>query len=263
MGSVQQLDTELILALKRLLYIEVLIKVLKIGGFFMNISVAMTTFNGEKYLHSQLNSILIQLGNDDEVIICDDGSTDETIKIIENYISEDNRISLFKNKRKGVVLNFEDAISKCNNELIFLSDQDDIWNREKVNVIKAAFRHGNETLILHNAIDFYENTNEENILIHKMKHGLIRNIIKSCYWGCCMAFKKELVKDILPFPQDLVAHDQWIGIIAESKKESKFVNESLIKHRRHDKNVTKRLPFNKKISFRFNLSKCYLKFYKR
>ncbi|MGV2939586.1 glycosyltransferase [Mesobacillus sp. LC4] len=227
----------------------------------MNISVAMATYNGEKFILDQVNSIIKQLNSNDEIIICDDGSVDNTVKIIEDLMRTEKRIKLFRNQHKGVVKNFEDAIRQCNNEIIFLSDQDDIWEEPKVRIIRNIFEHSDKLLILHNAIDFSEEqSNLKKELIPDMYHGVYRNIYKSCYWGCCMAFKRELVNYILPFPENLVSHDQWIGIIAESSQDSEFVNEPLIKHRRHSSNVTKNLSLNKKIQFRLNLLLRYLKY---
>jgi len=224
----------------------------------MNVSVAMTTYNGEKYLDKQLDSILNQLGVDDELIISDDGSLDKTISIIEDYMINDKRIKLYKNNHKNVVLNFESAISKCKNDLIFLSDQDDIWCDNKVNTVKKHLDKSDYLLVLHNAkkINGFNDVLDE-YLIKNMKHGIMRNLFLSSYWGCCMAFKKELVNDILPFPKNLVAHDQYIGIIAESKRKSKFISENLILHRVHERNVSKRLSLINKVKFRVNLLKCY------
>lgn len=211
----------------------------------------MTTYNGEKYLNEQLQSILIQLEKNDEIIVCDDGSTDATLNILEDYRTKDSRLKIYKNKNKGVILNFEDAISKCNNDIIFLCDQDDIWLDNKVKLVKSELTSKNKTLVLHNGLDIYENGSENTILIKNMKHGVIRNIIRSNYWGCCMAFKKELVPHIIPFPKNVVAHDQWIGIIGEKRKESFFLDENLIFHRRHNNNVTRKLPYIDRIKFRF------------
>jgi glycosyltransferase involved in cell wall biosynthesis len=227
----------------------------------MKISVAMATYNGEEYLLDQINSIVKQLGPDDEIIICDDGSVDNTIKIIENLMYKEKRIYLFENKHKGVVKSFEDAIGWCKNDIIFLSDQDDIWETAKVKQIKNYFENTDKSLVLHNAINFFENQLDFNKeLISNMHHGTYSNIYKSSYWGCCMAFKQELRKYILPFPEKLISHDQWIGLIAESRKESGFLNAKLIKHRIHTNNVSNKLSLKKKIQFRLNLLVRYLKY---
>ena len=97
----------------------------------MSISIAMATYNGEKYIKDQLDSILVQLGKDDEIIISDDKSTDQTTEIIKKYIKEDSRIKLLEGPQKGFVKNFENALLNCSNEIIFLCDQDDIWLENK------------------------------------------------------------------------------------------------------------------------------------
>ena len=98
------------------------------------ISVCIATYNGEKYIREQLDSILPQLGLDDEVIISDDSSTDNTLKIIEEY--NDCRIKIFSNNKfYSPILNFENALKKAQGDFIFLSDQDDIWKSNKVEVV--------------------------------------------------------------------------------------------------------------------------------
>ena len=220
----------------------------------MNISVAMTTYNGEKYIRVQLDSILSQLTEEDEVIVCDDGSSDKTIEIVKEYTFKHKNVKLFTNERLGVVRNFQSAIEKCTKELIFLSDQDDIWCEEKVDLIRTAFRKGSAKLISHNAEIFCEEDDGiKGQLITKMHHGVIRNLMKSSYWGCCMAFKKEIVTFFLPFPKGIVAHDQWIGLIVEGKKLSEFINKPLIRHRVHHNNVSKPLSLREKMLFRGNM----------
>lgn len=226
----------------------------------LNVSVAMTTYNGDKYIKEQLDSILSQINLDDEIIICDDGSTDKTITIIKEYMNKDKRIKLYKNNHLGAVLNFESAISKCTKEIIFLSDQDDIWCDKKIFKVMECFANNNTLLVLHNGRNFTGcNRKINDDLIKNMKHGFLRNIIKSCYWGCCMAFRRELIVDKLPFPNNLIAHDQFIGLLAEAKKASIFLDENLILHRIHNNNVTSRLSIKNKIRFRMNLLYSYIK----
>ena len=106
----------------------------------------MATFNGEKYLKEQLDSILCQLDFKDEVIISDDGSTDETLNLLNEY-KNDKRVQVIKNPRKGVVSNFDNALRNSNNEVIFLSDQDDIWLPNKVEVVKKCFLNSENTTL--------------------------------------------------------------------------------------------------------------------
>lgn len=114
------------------------------------ISVCMATYNGEKYIHEQMSSILPQLCDLDEIIVCDDASVDKTVAILESFC--DNRIKLFRNSSNlGHVKNFEKAISLANGEYIFLSDQDDIWEPNKIKKTIDVFeRRSNISLIYHN-----------------------------------------------------------------------------------------------------------------
>ena len=110
------------------------------------ISVCMATFNGEKYIKEQIQSILNQLSLDDEVIISDDGSSDKTLEVI-NHIN-DKRIKVFTNTHKhGFTHNFENALNHANGEYIFLSDQDDIWAEEKVNKVMESLIYND--LVIH------------------------------------------------------------------------------------------------------------------
>ena len=97
----------------------------------IRISVAMVTYQGEKYIKEQLDSILEQLGPEDGVVISDDGSTDGTVAVIEAYCKSDERIHLLAGPGKGVKANVENALRACKGTYIFLADQDDIWKLEK------------------------------------------------------------------------------------------------------------------------------------
>ena len=204
------------------------------------ISVAMATYNGEKYIGEQLASILDQLGPEDEVVISDDGSTDKTLEIARGL--EDERVKIIEGPRKGVKQNFANAISKCNGEVIFLADQDDIWMPDKVAVVLEAFRKNDCKCVVHDAEVFDSTTGRTTepsfFAWRKSGKGILKNIWKNTYIGCCMAFRKEMRAYILPIPNDINMHDQWIGIICEKHGGSVFIPEILVKYRRHDKNQT-------------------------
>ena len=220
------------------------------------ISVCLATYNGEKYLREQLDSILCQLSENDELVISDDGSKDETINIINSY--NDNRIRLFHNQGKhGVVPNFENALSKANGDFIFLSDQDDVWMNDKVE--KCIRLLNDYDLIVHNAEIVNgncENTGHDFFSLRDSKGGFWTNIYKNRFVGCCMCFKKQLLNYVLPFPSKILWHDMWIGLIAEKHFKVYFSSISLIKFRRHGDNTSQtaeksNFSFFKKISYRF------------
>lgn len=205
------------------------------------ISIAMAVYNGEKYLPEQLASILKQLGKNDEVVISYNESTDETWKIINAFKEKDERIKIFKCDVKGVIANFNNAIENTQGDIIFLSDQDDVWNTSKISRMKEIFNKENCILALHNCenIDGEGKKIPGDLFIRRnAKPGIMRNIIKNCYQGCCLAFKKELKAYICPIPSEVAMHDQWIGINAEIIGKVFFLDEKLIQYRRHELNVS-------------------------
>lgn len=219
------------------------------------VSVAMATYNGEKYIEEQIKSILMNLEANDELIISDDGSTDNTIKIITEIIKKDSRIKLLNGPKKGVKQNFANAINNCTGKYIFLTDQDDAWIENKVDKVLYCFQKEECTLIVHDAEIVDENLNEIEKSFFKFRNsgkGIVKNIWKNTYIGCCMTFKSEIKKHILPIPNNIEMHDQWIGIINEIYGKSYFLNEKLIKYRRHLNNVSqmKHYPINKMIKNR-------------
>ncbi len=195
----------------------------------------MATYNGEKYIKEQLDSILHQIKESDEVIISDDQSNDSTRKIIEEY--HDIRIKLFVNSdKKGLTYNFENAIKRATGDVIFLSDQDDIWMDKKVEVCMEKLQEFDVvvtdcTLINNN----HEILNKSYFDLNGSKKGFLKNIYRSSYLGSCLAFNKVLLKDILPFPKNLrLYHDWWIGINADLYYKVLFIKEPLMYYRRHD-----------------------------
>ena len=225
----------------------------------MNISVAMATYNGEKFIREQIESILKDLKDGDELIISDDHSQDDTLNIIHSLMDMDDRIHLLDGPGKGVVKNFEYVLKFCKNDIICLSDQDDIWLEGKREKIVSCFANQNVELITHNSklIDKYGDSIKDVEWV-KMRHGVLRNLIKSCYFGCCMSFRRNCLQYILPFPSNLNAHDQYIGVIFEKRKTSFFIDDVLLKHRLHGNNFSQPLSLINKIKFRIVLISCYL-----
>lgn len=204
------------------------------------ISVALASFNGEKYIKEQLQSILTQLNDNDEVIISDDGSLDDTLSIVESI--NDKRIKVVEGPKMGVKQNFANAISYCNGKYIFLSDQDDIWEPSKVKKVLQTFSETDCLCVVHDNIVFDSDTG--NILydsffkLRNSKNGIIKNIIKNSYIGCCMAIRGDMKKYILPIPNNIEMHDQWIGIQCEKHGKVVFIKDKLIRYRRHGNNVS-------------------------
>lgn len=222
----------------------------------MNISVAMATYNGEKFIKQELDTIISDIAAEDEIIISDDGSSDKTIEIIAEYASKYPNIKYFINPSKGVFTNFENAIMHCSNDIICLSDQDDIWISGKREKLIQIFKEKQVSLVMHNATMFNEEGEFAKSYVHK-RNGVVMNIFKNCYWGCCMAFKKSFIEKYLPFGFAGVAHDQLIGLLSEREHSNYFLDEVLIKHRIHGKNVSAPQKVLKKIIFRIKLARDY------
>lgn len=208
----------------------------------MKISVAMAVYNGEQYVKEQLDSILSQLDGEDEVCISVDPSTDDSYRMLVKMSEEEPRIKVGMGLGKGVKKNFEQAIKMCTGDIIFLSDQDDVWKDDKVIRVLECFGDENALLVLHDATVMNENFTrtimESFFAYRECKPGILNNIMKNSYMGCAMAFRKELVPFILPIPEGVPMHDQWIGLVAEKKGKVVFLPKQLIKYRRHGNNTT-------------------------
>jgi len=198
----------------------------------------MPVYNGGDYLREQLQSILLQLDESDEIVISDDGSTDNTLNIIAEF--GDYRIRVIPGeKTPHPSYNLERALKAAHGTYIFLSDQDDVWKPNKVAQMLQALK-GN-CLVVHDCevVDqnlqsihpsFYES--------HGSKAGFLRNIARNSYLGCCIAFKAELLKKALPFPRPIGMHDIWLGLVAEMWYGSTFIPDNLLYYRRHGKNAS-------------------------
>lgn len=227
------------------------------------ITVCIATYNGQKYIKEQINSILNQLGTEDEIIVSDDSSVDGTIDIIEQL--NDKRIKIFRNQTfHSPIYNFENAIKSAKGDYIFLSDQDDIWLENKVALIVEQLEKGN-LLVFSNAsiIDATGDIICSNFFKSRPHLGVLRNLIANNFFGATMAFKKELINLSVPFPMHLPMHDQWLGLIASYYGDVCYIDRPLILYRRHDSNASfcsekSRNGFLKKISFRLNIIRAFL-----
>jgi len=207
------------------------------------ISVAMISYQGAKYIEEQLDTILVTLGVEDEVIVSDDGSTDGTREILAAYQEKDARVRMIDGPKRGVKANVENALRACEGAYIFLADQDDIWMPEKVSCVMRAFEQEGVCLVVHDAV-VTDGTCENVVLesFYSLKGsgaGVFKNIWRNTYIGCCMAFKRELLEEVLPIPDYIEMHDQWIGVINDQlKRGTSFIPDKLIKYRRHGNNAS-------------------------
>ena len=217
----------------------------------MKTSVAMCTYNGEKYIKKQLESILNQTVAIDEIIICDDRSNDKTIKIITQIQLENpNKIILHKNQINiGSTKNFEKAITICSGDYIFLSDQDDIWKTNKVEKVIQHFLKNPSTEAVFTNGDLINDKNEnftqnslwdstffmENQLtkpINLYDHIIFKSNMVT---GATLCIKKEIKDLILPIPNiKKFYHDEWIAILIASRNNLEYLTDKLISYRIHN-----------------------------
>jgi glycosyltransferase involved in cell wall biosynthesis len=225
------------------------------------LSVCMATHNGGRYIAQQLESILRQLEPDDELIISDDSSTDDTTDIIRSF--RDGRIQLMEgNTFYNPTFNFENALKYADGEIIALSDQDDVWLDGKVTAIREAVNASTDRyfmVILNGLIVAEQDKCRPRTIAEQTgaRNGLLRNLFDSSYIGCCMAFKRELLDLALPFPASLSRHDWWLGLLNEIYGTVRFVDTLTIKYRRHDATVTdlpKRIRSFEQITCRFKMA---------
>ncbi len=208
----------------------------------IRISVCMTTYNSEKYIYKQISSILSQLSENDEIIICDDRSCDSTINIISSF--EDRRIKvLVNNENLGFSKNFSKCIHLAEGEFIFLSDHDDIWLSYKVEKYLDIFNNNaNITSIMSNMeiIDENDCVNNSRFLNLTTGYGnqfsrIVKNFVKSTYYGCSIAFRQELKHKILPLPFHF---DTWIGLVSDLYGHCYHLDEVTMQYRRHTQNLS-------------------------
>lgn len=223
------------------------------------ISVCIAIYNGEKYIKEELLSILPQLSDDDEVIVSDDGSVDNTLEIIRSL--DDIRITIIKNQhlKEGkkshyyVSRNFENAIKHANGQYIFLADQDDVWMGNKVQVCLAELQ--NSDLVIHDLNYCDSELNPQN-KVHYGDSFRFKNffLLPGKYMGCCMAFKREVLDYVLPFPCNLLLHDQWIGFMTELVGHVRYINMPLINYRVHPNNTSSKSRNSLIIKISYRLS---------
>lgn len=227
------------------------------------ISVCIPTYNGEKFLKPQVDSVLSQLSQDDEIIVSDDGSSDNTIEILENY--RDSRIKIFSNPRKGVISNIENALQHSIGEYIFLCDQDDVWVENKVSIMIKAMVESD--LVVSDCYVTDQNLNIIYESFYKQNNSKTNKwlaLLKNPYLGCCMAFKRKILEAALPFPSKIPMHDIWVGNVAAFRFQVKFIPDKLIYYRRHGNNASTasaptKASFVKQINYRLPIVSGLLK----
>ena len=201
------------------------------------ISVCLASYNGEKYIRQQIDSILPQLKHGDELLVSDDGSSDKTLLILNAY---GKRLSIIASSRAGgVVKNFERVISAASGSFIVLCDQDDIWLDGRVELIRGRLNH--VTLLMMNGEVVDDELKPSGFDVYNFvsfRPGFFRNFISTTYVGCCMAFRCELKNLVLPFPENIQWHDWYIALAAELFYDVECSPVKTILFRRHQGNAS-------------------------
>lgn len=229
----------------------------------MKVSVAMAVYNGEKYVRDQIVSILSQLRKDDELIISYDESSDNSLSILTEFAQSDKRVKIYDNPYKpGVVKNFQNAVEHCLGDIIFLSDQDDVWLPNKVDKVLREFENPHVAVVIHDSKLTDSDLNVRFKSTFKLRGGVrtsfLGNIYRLSYIGCCMAFGSFYKELVVPFPTIYRSHDWWIGsMLSCGKTKIKAIDEALILHREHANNATpkSRPPLNYQLQVRWIIIK--------
>ena len=220
------------------------------------ISVALATYNGSSYIEQQIESILHQTKSVDEIVICDDCSTDDTISILQSYQQKyPNLFKIMQNEKQlGCAKNFEKAISNANGDIIFIADQDDVWNEDKVEKMM-------DLLSSSNAKGCFSDSSivDGNLLSLGTSHLQIRGFSKDTFDSSKIKLRKYLFplflkrvppaahdmaitadakSIILPFPDLRNCHDTWIGLCLVALDGWSFTNEELTLFRQHNNNAS-------------------------
>jgi glycosyltransferase involved in cell wall biosynthesis len=229
----------------------------------MKVSVCMAVYNGAEYLRAQIDSILVQLREFDELVVVDDASEDGSVAILQRV--DDSRLRVHRSAvNAGVVRTFELALSFASGDIIFLSDQDDLWLAGKVSAVLDVFTSRPEvTMVVTDArvIDGDGRTINRSFfsMRGRFNPGPLHNLVKNKYLGCALAFRREMLSIFLPIPADVPMHDIWFGVLNGIYGRTYFIDEPLVDYRRHSRNASSVVPLSaglgKAALWRYRLAK--------
>ena len=216
-------------------------------GRGLKVSVALCTFNGADFVGPQLASILGQSRPPDEIIVCDDGSTDATLGIVEGIANKSKTVRIIQNpSRLGFVKNFERAVQQTTGDVIFLSDQDDFWLPQRIETMMAPFLESPRVGLVYCDAQLTDASlrpirgtvfgcrKDIGIQNSRSARELVRGVDIGIS-GCMMAFRSSLKEYVLPI-SDSWGHDHWIVFISHALMEVRPLPETLMYYRRHERN---------------------------
>jgi glycosyltransferase involved in cell wall biosynthesis len=217
-----------------------------------SVSIALCTFNGERYLGDLLESLLLQSTLPRELVVCDDRSTDSTTELLQEFSSRApfNVNIIINRNHLGVIHNFETAFAACSAEYIAPCDQDDVWKPDKLEKLlslagqmKAGKRHG--PYFVHTDVDLVDSqlhktgvTFLEHQALTPPRTNQYKTLIAQNYIpGCSSMFSRELLEYALPIPEEAVMHDWWLALIASIAGEIRYDPSTTVLYRQHAENV--------------------------
>lgn len=206
----------------------------------MKISIALATYNGAAYLGEQLASLVDQDRRPDEIVVCDDGSSDDTLQILSAFAqAAPFPVRIFENEQNlGYALNFARAISLCTGDIIFLSDQDDVWFPTKISTVEQQFLHNESTFVVVNNAEIADEKLQKTGLTVSGQLLSAGNTTDQLLLGCCIAFRARLTPLVLPVPHEIHGHDGWINTLGATLKVRVFLQDVLQLYRRHGANTS-------------------------
>lgn len=198
----------------------------------------MATYNGAKYLQEQLDSFAKQSRLPDELVVCDDASTDETLQLLEKFCkSAPFEVKIYVNEvNLGYAQNFSRALSLCEGDLVFLSDQDDVWLPQKIETIERAAQQDQIAQVFMNDAELVHGDLTPTGLTNLGQIRSAGEADKSFLIGACLAVRRNFLFHLLPIPSDIAGHDRWLVGFAEGLGCRSIVEKPLQLYRRHGSN---------------------------
>ena len=216
----------------------------------MKISVALAAYKGEQYIAEQIQSILNELGENDELIISDDYPEGKTFGVIKEFIAEDKRIRYIEGPRKGVIKNFENALDACTGDVIFLSDQDDVWHPDKVEKTLEQMKKVEEDpsvpvlvytdlRVVNGALEQIDPSFMHYARIRGEDTRLCRLLARNVVTGCTVMINRALA-ELACVPEDysrVRMHDWYLAQLAAACGTLAYLPEATMDYRIHGGNV--------------------------
>ena len=204
----------------------------------MKISIAMTTYNGEKYISEQLESFIAQTRQPDELVITDDCSTDKTMDILREFKKKSPfDVKIYSNKLNlGYTQNFNKSLQLCSGDIVFLSDQDDVWFSNKIEyMVRLSKRFPNKMVFMCDT-EFTDAKLKPMNITKQFQIKSLGSNMSRFVTGCCIVVKRNFLNQILPIPKEFKGHDNWIVYIAD-KLNLRYVDSEVCQYyRRHGEN---------------------------